>query len=51
MGVGLTRDAGAATRVKICGISRVEDAGLAAELGASAIGFVFWPGSPRFVDP
>ena len=24
---------------------------LAAELGASAIGFVFWPGSPRFIDP
>ena len=23
---------------------------LAAELGASAIGLVFWPGSPRFVD-
>jgi phosphoribosylanthranilate isomerase len=29
----------------------MEDALLAAELGASAIGFVFWPGSPRFVDP
>jgi phosphoribosylanthranilate isomerase len=38
-------------RVKICGISRVEDAVLAAELGASAIGFIFWPGSPRFVEP
>lgn len=37
--------------VKICGIRRIEDALLAAELGASAIGFVFWPGSPRFVDP
>jgi len=24
---------------------------LAVELGASAIGFVFWPGSPRFIDP
>lgn len=24
---------------------------LAAELGASAVGFVFWPGSPRFIDP
>lgn len=37
-------------RVKVCGITRVEDALLAAELGASAIGFVFWPGSPRHID-
>jgi phosphoribosylanthranilate isomerase len=37
--------------VKICGIQRVEDACLAAELGASAIGFIFWPGSPRFIHP
>lgn len=36
--------------VKICGICRAEDAVLAAELGARAIGLVFWPGSPRFVD-
>lgn len=39
------------TRVKVCGVTRVEDALLAAELGASAIGFVFWPRSPRFIDP
>jgi phosphoribosylanthranilate isomerase len=39
------------TPVKICGIRRIEDARLAADLGAAAIGFVFWPGSPRFVDP
>ncbi|HEY2435133.1 MAG TPA: phosphoribosylanthranilate isomerase [Vicinamibacterales bacterium] len=37
-------------RVKICGITTPEDAALAAELGASAIGLVFWPGSPRCVD-
>jgi phosphoribosylanthranilate isomerase len=37
--------------VKICGIQRVEDGRLAAELGAAAIGFIFWPGSPRFIDP
>lgn len=33
--------------VKICGITRVQDAELAAGLGASALGFVFWPSSPR----
>jgi phosphoribosylanthranilate isomerase len=37
--------------VKICGIRRLEDAILAVELGASALGFVFWPESPRFIDP
>ena len=37
--------------VKICGIRRMEDARLAAELGAAALGFVFWPDSPRFIDP
>jgi phosphoribosylanthranilate isomerase len=35
--------------VKICGVTRPEDARLAAALGASAIGMVFWPGSPRAV--
>ena len=35
--------------VKICGITRPQDAELAASLRASALGFVFWPGSPRLV--
>jgi phosphoribosylanthranilate isomerase len=37
--------------VKICGVTRLEDALAAVEAGANAIGFVFWPASPRFIDP
>jgi phosphoribosylanthranilate isomerase len=37
-------------RVKVCGITRLEDAYVAADLGACAIGFIFWPASPRFID-
>lgn len=39
------------TRVKLCGITRPEDAELAASLDAWAIGFILWPGSKRRVDP
>jgi phosphoribosylanthranilate isomerase len=39
------------TRVKFCGMTRREDAELAAELGAWAIGFILWPGSKRHVHP
>ena len=38
-------------RVKVCGIMRPGDAELAARLGAAWVGFVFWPRSPRCVEP
>ncbi len=37
------------TRIKLCGLSRRSDVELAVELGADAIGFVFYPPSPRSV--
>jgi phosphoribosylanthranilate isomerase len=38
------------TRVKICGITRVEDAAAVVRSGADALGLVFFPKSPRYVD-
>lgn len=37
--------------IKICGITRVEDARFAGENGADAIGFIAYAKSPRFVSP
>jgi phosphoribosylanthranilate isomerase len=38
------------TRIKLCGLTRAEDVKLAVELGTDALGFVFYPPSPRAVD-
>jgi phosphoribosylanthranilate isomerase len=38
------------TRIKICGITRTQDARAAAQAGADAIGLVFYPQSPRYLS-
>mgnify|MGYP001765910574 CR=1 FL=1 len=39
------------TRIKICGITRKQDLDCAVQAGADAIGFVFYPPSPRYLSP
>jgi phosphoribosylanthranilate isomerase len=39
------------TVVKVCGLTRLEDARSALEAGADWLGFVLWEGSPRRIDP
>ncbi len=39
------------TKIKFCGITRLEDAELAVSLNAWAIGMILWPGSRRAADP
>ncbi|MBF0177365.1 MAG: phosphoribosylanthranilate isomerase [Magnetococcales bacterium] len=38
-------------RIKVCGMTRLEDALAAIHLGADAIGLVFYPKSPRYIAP
>jgi phosphoribosylanthranilate isomerase len=37
--------------VKICGVTSLADASMCVSAGADAVGFNFYPGSPRYIDP
>jgi phosphoribosylanthranilate isomerase len=37
--------------IKVCGLTRAQDVVVAVEHGATALGFIFWPQSPRYVSP
>lgn len=46
-----TTGAGSRTKVKVCGITSLKDAELAVQLGAWALGMIFYEGSPRRCSP
>jgi len=39
------------TKIKICGLTNSEDVHFAARAGADLLGFVFYPKSPRYIEP